>query len=500
MIDAPPPFIPPMPPGAAPSLPPLLSRRNKARETTLDAAGQPTWAGLDLFKGMTPAALDELRTAMEPLNYKKGDVILRQGDDGDAMYLLDQGAVRVSVHGALRDTAFERVLTAPALFGEMALVTRVPRTATVTAEESVRCLRVSSKSFEELVRRNPQVGAFLTQAVGERLLEADSIHHVGKYEVVGRLGAGAVATVFEAMHPDLDRSVALKMLSHALIYHAKFAQQFNQEAKLVAQFSHDHIVRVFDTEKAYGTHFIVMEKLSGMTLDDMIRTGTKLAWGATRRIIREIASALEYSHNKGLLHRDIKPSNVFLTQEDRRVKLLDFGIAAAAGAASSDQGHLLGTPYYMSPEQILGKHLDGRSDLYSLGILAYELVTHEVPFDADTIEQLLAQHIQSPTPDPRAVVADVPDDLVEFIMKATAKQPEDRYATCKEAMQFLQLAAELPLVHRIELSTLAISYHPSRRAMVEQALQDLRSRLDGVPGIALLHALQKSQEEHKDGA
>jgi serine/threonine protein kinase len=357
---------------------------------------------------------------------------------------------------------------------------------------------VSAQSFEDLVRRNPHVGAFLTKAVGERLLEADSIQHVGKYKVVGRLGAGAVATVFEAMHPDLDQPVALKMLSHALVNHPKFAQQFNQEAKLVAQLGHDHIVRVFDTEKAYGTHFIVMEKLSGLTLDDMIRTGTRLAWGATRRILREIAAALQYSHSKGLLHRDIKPSNVFLTQEDRRVKLLDFGIAAAAGSAATEAGHLLGTPYYMSPEQILGKPLDGRSDLYSLGILAYELVTHEVPFDAETIEQLLACHVQDRTPDPRIIVPDMPDDLVEFILKATAKAPEDRFATCGEAMQFLQLASDLPVVHRIELSTLAISYHPSRRVMVEAALQELRDKLDGVPGIALLHALQKSQEEQKE--
>jgi serine/threonine-protein kinase len=179
------------------------------------------------------------------------------------------------------------------------------------------------------------------------------------------------------------------------------------------------------------------------------------------------------------------------------VKLLDFGIAAAAGSANAS-GHLLGTPYYMSPEQILGRTMDGRSDLYSLGILAYELATHEVPFDAETIDELLAKHVAEETPDPKWKVPDVPDDLREFILKSTAKRPEDRYATCAEAERFLKLATELPVVHRIELSTLAISYHPSRRAMVEQALAELTAKLGEMPGIALLHALQQSREPGKD--
>ncbi len=478
----------------------LAAHRSSARmrETSMDHAGRPDWGNLDVFRHMSIDALERLREAMEPVSFQKGDMILRQGEDGDAMYLLDHGSVKVSVRGAMHDTNFERVLSPPALFGEMALVTRVPRTATVTAEDDVRCLRVSAHSFEELVRRNPQVGAFVTKAVGERLLEADSIQHVSKYQVIGRLGAGAVATVFEAVHPSLGRTVALKMLSHGLVFHPKFAQQFNQEAQLVAQLNHDHIVKVFDTEQAYGTHFIVMEKLSGLTLDDLIRASTRLAWGAVRRILREICSALAYSHGKGLLHRDIKPSNVFLTEEDRRVKLLDFGIAAAAGSASTESGHLLGTPYYMSPEQITGRPLDGRSDQYSLAILAYEFITHEVPFDAETIDELLNLHVTSPMPDPALLVPSIPEDLREFILRAGAKSPEDRFSSCDEAMRFLLVASELPVVHRIELSTLAISYHPSRRAMVEAAVTQLRAQLDGVPGIALLSALQESHPEGKD--
>lgn len=496
--NAGPPLVPP-PPGASAGWMPVPISRTSMRETMTDASGKPAWAALDLFRQMRETAVDQLRNAMEGMYFQPGDTILHQGDTGSEMYILDRGAVRVIVRGKKQDTHFERVLTAPALFGEMALITQAPRTATVVAEDEVRVLRLSREGFDELVRRHPQVGDFLTRAVGERLLEAGSIQHVGKYTVAGRLGAGAVATVFEGINPELGRSVALKMLSHALVHHPGFRDQFQKEAQLIASLDHDHIVRVYDTERAWGTHFIVMEKLDGVTLDDLVQTGTRLAWGAIRRILREIASALAYSHTRGLLHRDIKPSNVFLTSEDRRVKLLDFGIAVTPETSEARRGdQLFGTPYYMSPEQILGQRLDGRSDLYSLGILAYELITMEVPFDADTIEELWRKHLYQQIPDVREKVVDVPEDLVEFIWRATAKRASDRFSSCAEAVQFLKTAAELPAVRSIELTTLAISYHPSRRHLVEAALEQLNAQLSGIEGIALLAAQQNSVRQPRE--
>lgn len=508
-----PPFVPPLPPGPAPlaaipappkspppSIPPApapqmpqIRPMGSMRETRLDAAGRPNWANLELFTNMGLSAIESLRDAMTPVVFQPGDILMSQGDAGDCMYLLDSGSVRISARMSLSDTNFERHMAAPAIVGEMALVARAPRTATVVAEAVTRCLRLSAEQFSQLVERNRYVAEFLTRAVGERLLESGAIHHVGKYQVLGRLGAGAAATVFEAIHPGLQASVALKMLSHGLVHTKEFTDQFRREAQLVAGLNHDHVVRVLDTEEAYGTHFIVMEKLTGLTLDQLIRNETRQAWGAIRRILREISGALAYSHERGLLHRDIKPSNVFLTEEDRRVKLLDFGIAVLADASAHTSGHLLGTPYYMSPEQIAGRKLDGRSDLYSLGILAYELITFQVPFDADNIEDLMYKHLNAPTPDPRLLVPDTPADIVEFILRATAKRPAERFGSCAEAVAFLQLASDLPVVHRIELSTVAISYHPSRRQLVSEALDELRQRLGGLDGVTLLDAHQRSR-------
>lgn len=438
-----------------------------------------------MFRGLDAPVVDELRCAMTPVTFPVGETIIKQGEVGHDMFLLDRGSVKISVHDSHKKTVFERVLTGPAMFGETALLTNEPRTATVRAETEARCLRMDRDGFDGLVARNPQASVFLTKLVGERLMEAGTIQKVGKYEVMGRLGQGAVATVFVALHPELGQEVALKMLSHALVYHEGFAEQFREEARLVANLQHEHIVRVLDTAQAYGTHFIVMERLNGTLLEDLIDTGPRLAWGAIRRILKEVCLALSYSHGRGLLHRDIKPSNVFLT-EDRRVKILDFGIAVREEASAESGGHLLGTPYYMSPEQILGRKLDGRSDLYATGVLAYELCTRHVPFDADSLDDLLRKHLNAPMPDPRDIEPDVPDDLVEFIATCTAKTPEQRYASALAGANFLQSSGELPLVYRFELSTLGISYHPSKRAEVNAALRKLQRELGDRPGISLV--------------
>jgi len=484
--------IPGPPSQPPPSIPTgYISSSPSARETLIGVDGRPLWTRMELFNGLPGRTVESLRGAMEAVTFEPGETLLQQGDPGHDMFVLEQGSVRVAVRGSNKETNFERVLSAPAIVGEMALITSAPRSASVIAETRSRCLRLDREGFNRLMRRNPQSAVFLTKIVGERLLEAGTINNVGKYEVRGRLGAGAVATVFEGVHPGLNQEVALKMLSHALVFHPGFAEQFQDEARLVASLNHEHIVRVIDTAEAYGTHFIVMEKISGTLLEDLIENDQPLAWGAMRRIIKEVCLALAYAHGRGLLHRDIKPSNIFLT-EDRRVKILDFGIAVSAEESASTGGHLLGTPYYMAPEQVLGRKLDGRADLYAVGVMAYELATRQVPFDADTLDELLRMHLHTPMPDPRLVEPDIPDDLAEFIMRATAKSPRERYASCEDAAAYLQAAAELPMVNKIELSTLAISYHPSKRAAVAQALRELHKRLNNTPGISLLYGHQAS--------
>ena len=448
---------------------------------------RPPWATLPLFQGMNEEALTFLRSAMEPVEFADGEIVIEQGAVGDDMFIIERGAVQVTVRENDGAIAFQRVLEAPALVGEMALVTREPRTATVRAfvpgqEGTVAAHRLSKAPLEALFAQHPDTASFLTALVGERLMETRGIRKVGKYEVLGSLGSGGVATVFEAFHPGLGRPVALKMLSHSLVYDRNFAEHFGREGRLVAKLNHDNIVRVLDTEEAYGTRFIVMEKLTGDLLEGIIRRREELDWHVVRRILAEIASALAYSHEHGLIHRDVKPSNVFMT-EDRRVKLLDFGIAVSAGAPTEQDGKVVGTPFYMSPEQILGLPLDGRADLYSLGVLAYELCTHELPFWGDSVQGVFTQHLQNETPDPRLLEPDLPDDLAEFIRIATAKDPQRRFGSCFDAAAFLWRSMDESGGVAQEMSSLSLSYLPSRRGQVQQILDEAVMKLKRLRGV-----------------
>ncbi|MSQ82473.1 MAG: cyclic nucleotide-binding domain-containing protein [Myxococcales bacterium] len=440
------------------------------------------WMELPAFAGLPADVLARVVGVLEPAELQLGETLMKQGDQGDALYILESGTLRITFEAPDGQVAVERTIEAPAVVGEMALVTGENRSATVTAAVASRVLRMEKPEFERLCREHPYTAIFLTCLVGERLLENKGIRRVGKYQVVGRLGSGGMATVFEAIHPGLGHAVALKMLSHALVFDPSFADHFGREGRLVAQLNHDNIVRVLDTEEAYGTRFIVMEKLSGDVLDHIVKRGEKLPWSQVRRILIEIAEALAYSHARGLVHRDIKPANVFMT-EDKRVKLLDFGIAVETDMALDDEGKIIGTPYYMSPEQILGHQLDGRSDLYSLGILTFELCTHELPFVADTVQGVFSKQLTQDVPDPRLLDPDIPDDIVEFITHCTAKRKEERYSCAAEAADSLRLSGDFNSADPVEMSNISINYLPSRRVQVQQIIREAMERLNKLRGV-----------------
>jgi len=446
----------------------------------------PTWMRLPAFAELPLSVLDAIRSTMTSLELAPGDALMRQGEPGDALYVLVAGRVHVSVCNERGQVAFESELSAPAIVGEAALLTGENRTATVVATERVSCLRMERPTLNDLLRQHPQCAVFLTGLVGERLLASDSIRQVGKYEVRGRLGEGGMATVFSAYHPGLGRDVALKMLSHALSADPAFAEQFEREAQQIAQFDHEHIVRVFDTEQAWGTRFIVMEKLTGDLLSARIASHEPISWAEVRRILAEIAEALAYSHARGLIHRDVKPSNVFMTLAGR-VKLLDFGIAVRASASLASAGKTVGTPAYMSPEQVLGRELDGRSDLYSLGILAYVLCTGTAPWNVATHQDLWTAHILAPMPDPRLLAPDLPEDLAAFIDQATRKQREDRFASCADAAAFLR-GGELPIARLGGLATLVVQFAPESAPQVQALLAEFGQRLRQMPGVRVLEA------------
>lgn len=445
----------------------------------------PAWMQLPAFRDLPESAIERLQSVMQRRTYLMDAPLMRQGEPGDGFYVLNSGRVRVAVCNERGEVVFQRTMEAPGVLGEAAVLTGESRSATVTADSHVEAFFIDGDTLRSLCAVYPPTAAFLTALAGDRLMASESIRKVGKYEVTGRLGAGGFATVFAAMHPQLQRPVALKMLSHALVADKAFIAHFVTEAQLVAQMDHPNIVRVYDTERAYGTQFIVMERLQGDVLKTPSDGGPMPSWANVRRILVQILDALAYSHSRGLIHRDIKPSNVFITR-DGQVKLLDFGIAMDMDEPSVREGKVLGTPAYMSPEQAQGRQLDGRSDLYSTGIVAYELCTGERPFKGAGADDILRQHVTKPLPDPLETAPDIPADLVEFIQRATEKSPVDRYLSCAEAADALRAQDDVRATEDGGLASIVVSFPESQRTAVERLLQDMTSRLRLIRGARLL--------------
>jgi serine/threonine-protein kinase len=263
---------------------------------------------------------------------------------------------------------------------------------------------------------------------------------LGKYEIVREIGRGGMGAVYEAVDRTLGRCVALKVLRSELTASREMLERFLAEARAAAAVSHPNVVTLYEVGEFEGTHFIAMELLSD-DLGRLIHRSGAMAIDDVRRLGFEIAAGLGAAHRAGLIHRDVKPSNVMLTA-DGTAKLVDFGIARLGeGVGLTRTGLAMGTPTYMSPEQGTGAAVDHRTDLYSLGIMLFEMLTGRVPYDASTAMGVLYQHAHAPLPDVRSVRPDAPAWLAEVIGRCLAKSPEGRFADADQVARALQTGA-----------------------------------------------------------
>lgn len=364
-----------------------------------------------------------------------GERFVVQGAVEDTAYIIQRGSCLVIVE---KDGQLHPVdhYGEGDIIGGLGILTGEPRRAHVEAETDMDLWIMTRDQFDEIAHKDPGLLDFITELVADRLdsRRPTAYRTIGKYVTTDIIGRGAFSIVYKGVHTGLNMPVVIKMMRHDMALYPEFLESFRNEAKLIAGLSHDHIVKVYDFEERYKTLFIIMEYLKGDSLKDMISHLRFIPPQLAIKFLGQICSALAYAHDSGIIHRDINPSNIIVQPNDR-VKILDFGLACPAGTEDFSNK---GTPYYMAPEQIEGEPVDPRTDIYSLGITAFEMATGRRPFPEDNVKELFDCHLTRDIMDPMELNPAIPRQLQQFILKCARCDPDRRYQNMHQAMAALE--------------------------------------------------------------
>ena len=398
-----------------------------------------------IFQSIDRGGLCPFLNSLSFRKIKSGELIMKQGDSGDACFLVQKGRGIVFVE---KDSIKHQIATVKEgeLIGEMAILTGEVRNASVIAETDMELWSIEKNKFDEIIEKYPDVRSFLTELVTERFVSRKKIadRKIGKYLIQHKIGTGGYAIVYGGRHELLNMPVAIKMMKHDMAMEKTFLNNFRNEARMIARFNHENIVKVYDIEERYRTVFIIMELLEGVSLEEIIENKTCLPYFKVIDYLIQICSGLQYAHAKGIVHQDIKPANIFITNEDT-VKILDFGLACPSATENADT---LGTPFYMSPEQIEMETIDERSDIYALGIMTYEILLGKRPYPEDNLLRLMELHVEEDIPDPWETDPGIPNELRSFILKACSRNKSDRYGNMSDILSFIKSLKENALLNQ----------------------------------------------------
>lgn len=408
-----------------------------------------------------------------------GERFITQGEDGHVCFIVQSGACRVILEKQNERHAVGMIKEGE-FVGEMALLTGEPRSAHVEAATDMQLWSISRDVFETMLQADPEVGTFLTEIVAERFasrkLTAD--RQIGKYVITDILGRGAFAIVYNGYHADLNRPVAVKMLRHDMAINPQFLGNFRKEAQTIANLNHDNIVKVFDIEERFRTIFIIMERLEGKTLRELLDDVGWLSVPEALNVLVQVCRGILYAHEKAIVHQDIKPGNLFILP-DGKVKILDFGLACPCGS----ENPLTGTPFYMSPEQIECLPVDERADIFALGLTAFEMVSGRRPFDEEDPLKVMDLIVERDIPDPAGFVPNLPTPFRNFILRACTRDPEVRYRTAGQVLEEIEplahqvgLSLEHAALKKCKLSTLFLMYREDQQIPLNRLMEDFSDK------------------------
>jgi len=441
----------------------------------------------ELFDAISQEAKCPFLNCMISKKIRAGERIISQGEEGDSFFIIQEGSCLVNVEKDGTSHPVAR-LGAGDVVGEMAILTGEHRFANVDAETDMDIWCITRTHFDSLCEKYPDLRSFLTKVITRRFSTEGPIAErtIGKYLINEYIGKGGWSIVYRGVHKSLNMPVAIKMLRHDMAMNPTFLEKFRDEAKTIARFNHENIVQVYDIEELYRTTFIIMEYLEGAPLDHILDKIQRLPLSGVLDILFQTCTGLAYAHSQGIVHQDIKPDNIFI-QPDNRVKIVDFGLACKPGTSHSS---MTGTFFYMSPEQIEGDPIDERTDIYSLGITAYEMITGQRPFPEHSIAEALILRLREEIPDPRELVPDLPDELATCILRATRIEPDERYGNISQILHDLEpLAQQMGLMGQAKIReqrkmmSLFLFYQDEHQLMLNQLVEDFSNALKKMGAI-----------------
>jgi CRP-like cAMP-binding protein len=402
-------------------------------------------AGVDLLQDLEVDIIHDIARKTQVAEFSRGDRVVSAGTVGERIYFIFDGIVEVQIPGAAGDVRRRVLVGKGEVVGEISLLVKSTYSADIVALTDTTAFFLDRDCFQVLIEQHPDFAEVMSQLMTSRMAQNGGINQVGRYELRGKLGEGNMATVFNAWDPELEREVAIKMLKYRLAYNQNFLDRFEREAKTIASLNHPNIISVYEIIDAFSTRFIVMEKLRGKDLAAILADNGAFDLVQARDILAQVAAALHYAHNlgeQGIVHRDIKPSNIVI-DDYGNIKLTDFGIASPP---RDQQLNIQGTPSYLAPEIIRGDEFDGRADIYSMGVMAFHMLTGNLPFSAVTLSRLLQIQVEQEPPDIRQACPGIDREFARLIESALRKEPAERISDWEEIRRILQPPNQLELM------------------------------------------------------
>jgi len=400
--------------------------KRSTNNSTVDAETFDTPLG-SIIEGIPPQLLTVLRPHFEERTFPKDSHLIRQGEAGDCLYVVVSGKVRIYSENENGDVNLIDHSGPGEVLGEMALLTGESRSASVVAEMPVKAMSLSASVVHELAQEHAELSKLMSNIVAKRLgaVEYDALAGkiLGGYRLKRRLGKGGMAVVYEATDPADNQTVALKMMSHRLVYDAAARANFEQEFEILQSFNSPYIVRTHSRFAAFHTYFLVMEYCEGRPLDELVDEGPRPE-SELRVIYESLRKALEYAHSKDVIHRDVKPSNL-IHIENGEVKLMDFGLAIPIDELGSSRG-ISGTARYLAPEILMFDPPSKKSDYFSAGMTLFELMIGRKYLQGDSFKSIIQQLKRWRGPNIKLICPDISDELIANVSSLLSPKADQR--------------------------------------------------------------------------